>query len=103
MSKSHHSRRLSQPHESASIVSNFVNWIDYVPPNLPLSNGRSKLIIFEDNDPVIKMCIKSRAPTMKDVPRTHRDDLDWFFERLRVNPSVFIRHVGTKEQRQFHG
>ena len=72
--------------------------VDAVPPSYPSSTGRGRLIIFEDNDAVIKMTVKGRAPTLRHVPRTHKVDLDWLFERLREDPGVFIRYVGTKEQ-----
>ena len=35
---------------------------------------------------------------MKHMPRTHRVDLDWLFERIRTDPGVFIKFVGTKQQ-----
>ena len=35
---------------------------------------------------------------MRHVPRTHRVDLDWLFERIRTDPGVYLRYVGTKEQ-----
>ena len=72
--------------------------IDYVPCTLPLSEGIGRLVIFEDNDAVIKMCIKGRSPAMRHVARTHRIDLDWLWERMREDPGVFIKYVGTKEQ-----
>ena len=81
-----------------SDLQNFANSIDFVKPNKQSGTGRGKLIIFEDNDPVIKMTNRSRAPTMRHVPRTHRVDLDFLFELLREDPSIFIRYVGTKEQ-----
>ena len=46
--------------------------VDYVPPNVPLPNGRACLILLEDNDPVIQICIKGRNPTLRHVPRVHR-------------------------------
>lgn len=72
--------------------------IDYVPANIPLSKGRGKLIIFEDSDAVIKMTVKGRSPQMRHVPRTHRVDLDWLFERLKQDPGIRIKYVGAKEQ-----
>ena len=45
-------------------------------------------VILEDNDAVIKMCIKERSPSMKHVARTHRVNLDWLFERLNRDPAV---------------
>ena len=32
--------------------------VDYVPPSLPISYGMAKLYVMEDNDAVIKMCVK---------------------------------------------
>ena len=72
--------------------------IDYVPTNLPMSRGKGLLMIFEDNEAVIKMTIKGRSPNMHHVARTHRVDVDFLFERLRDDPGMFIKHVGTKEQ-----
>ena len=54
--------------------------VDYVPCTLPMSSGLGRCIIFEDNDAVIKQCIKGRSPAMRHVARTHRVDLDWLWE-----------------------
>ena len=35
---------------------------------------------------------------MRHVARTHRVDLDWLWERIRDDPGVFIKYIGTKEQ-----
>ena len=75
-----------------------MNDIDYVPCNLPRSLGNGRLIIFEDNDAVIKQCIKGRSPVLRHVARTRRVDLDWLWERIRLDPGIFINDVGTKEQ-----
>ena len=72
--------------------------VDYVPCTMPLYTGLGKCIIFEDNDAVIKACIKGRSPAMRHVGRTHRVDLDWLWERIRTDPRVFIKFVGTTEQ-----
>ena len=74
------------------------NNIDYVPCTIPLSEGIGRLVIFEDNDAVIKMCIKGRSPSMRHVSRSHRIDLDWLWERMRTDPGIYIKYVGTKEQ-----
>ena len=71
--------------------------MDYVPPAL-LKASRSKLLILEDNEPVIKMTIKGRSPNMKHVGRVHRVSLDWLFERFWEDPEISIRFVGTKQQ-----
>ena len=72
--------------------------VDYVPSNLPPSKGGGQLIILEDNDAVIKMCIKGRSPNMRHVARTHRVDLDFLFERIREDTGIFLRFIGTKLQ-----
>ena len=72
--------------------------IDYVPPSLPICYGRASLYALEDNDAVIKMCVKGRSPNLRHVARTHRVNLDWLFDRVRNDPGVFIKFVGTKEQ-----
>ena len=45
--------------------------MDQVPSNPHLSEKELQLYIFEDNEAVIKMIIKSRSPTMRHVSRTH--------------------------------
>eukprot|EP00973_Karenia_brevis_P069975 9728445-Karenia_brevis.AAC.1 len=56
--------------ELADIYS-LLRYVDYVPPSMPKSNGRAKLMILEDNDPVIKITQKSCSPNMRRVARTH--------------------------------
>jgi len=72
--------------------------IDYVPPSLPIEDGRATLYAFEDNDAVSNMIVKGRSPNLRRVARTYRIDLDWLFERIAKDPSVFMKWVGTKEQ-----
>ena len=75
-----------------------LNSVDYVPPSMPITYGKAKLLILEDNDAVIKMCIKCRSPNMRHVGRTHRVDLDWLFERIHKDPAISIKYVNTKQQ-----
>ena len=72
--------------------------VDWVPPSLPHVGANTRMISVRDNDAVIKMVVKARAPTLKHVARTHRIDLDWLFERLNADPSVFGRYIHTKLQ-----
>ena len=72
--------------------------IDYVPLSLPISYGRARLYLLEDNDAAIKMTITDRIPQIQHVARTHRVVLDWLFERLHRDPNAFLKLVGTKEQ-----
>ena len=50
--------------------------IDSVPANVQSSRQEALLYVFEDNEAVIKMIMKGRSPTMRDVSRTHRVALD---------------------------
>ena len=54
--------------------------------------------MFEDNEAVIKMIIKGRSPTMRHVSRTHRVALDWFFDRINLDPKIQIKYIDTKNQ-----
>ena len=58
----------------------------------------SQLYIFEHNEPVIKMIIKGRSPTMRHVSRTHRVALDWLVDRINMEPKIQIKNVDTKNQ-----
>ena len=70
--------------------------VDRVPTNTRSSQGESQLYIFEDNEAVIKMTIKGRSPKMRHVSRTHRVALDWFFDRINLEPQIQIKYVDTK-------
>ena len=72
--------------------------MDYVPPSLPEPNGRAVLVLLEDNDPVIQICIKGRNPTLRHVPRIHRVNTDATYERIREDPGIYMRHWPTKYQ-----
>ena len=56
------------------------------------------LYVFEENEAVINMLIKGRSPTMRHVSRTHRDALDWLFDRNNLDSKVQIRYIDTKHQ-----
>ena len=51
-----------------------------------------------DSEAVIKMTIKGRSPTMRHASRTHRVALDWFFDRINLDPKIQIKYVDTKNQ-----
>ena len=72
--------------------------VDYVPTNIAASSQRAKMTLLEDNEAVIKMCIKGRSPNLRHVARTHRVDLDWLFERIHNDSAINMKYVGTKEQ-----
>jgi len=84
--------------ESGNARSNVFDRIDHVTRNVPFMHNWTKLFVFEDNDAVVKICVKGRAPQFRHVLRTHRIDLDWLFERLQSDPDISMRFVGTKEQ-----
>ena len=72
--------------------------VDYVPPNVPRPNGRAILVLLEDNDPVIQICIKGRNPTLRHVPRVHRVNIDATYERIREDPGISMRYWPTHVQ-----
>ena len=52
----------------------------------------------EDNDALIHMCIKARAPKLRHLARTLRIDLDWLSERFTENPVISITYINSKVQ-----
>ena len=64
-----------------------------------MSNPRQEaLLLFEDNEAVIKMIMKGRSPTMRHVSRTHRVALDCLFDRINLDPRIQIEYIDTKNQ-----
>ena len=72
--------------------------IDQVLANAHLSEKKSQLHIFEDNEVVIKMIIKGRSLTMRHVSRIHRVALDWLFDRINLDPKIQIKYVDAKNK-----
>ena len=72
--------------------------IDAVPSNVQSARQEALLFVFEDNEAVIKMIMKSRSPTMRHVSRTHRVALDWLFDRINLDPKIQIKYIDTKNQ-----
>ena len=72
--------------------------IDYIPNSVPALDRTAKLIVFGDNEAVLKMCVKGRVPTLRHVTRTHRVDLDWIIERLKTDSGISMKYVKTSEQ-----
>ena len=83
---------------AGQLPSSMADIIDYVPPSLPPLQHRTFLKVLEDNDAVIHMCIKARAPKLRHLARTLRIDLDWLFERFTGDPSISITWINTKPQ-----
>ena len=44
------------------------------------------------------MCLRGRSPTLRHTSRTHRVDLDWLIERIKVDPGIRMKYVGTNQQ-----
>ena len=72
--------------------------IDSVLSNVKFSQAVAMLYLFEDTEAVIKMIIRGRSPTMRQVSRTHRVSLDWLFDRINLDPKIQIRYIDTKHQ-----
>ena len=69
--------------------------IDHVPSTISPMTSHSNLLLFEDTEAVIKIVIKGRRPKLRHVARTHRVNLDRFFERISLDPAFSARHVDT--------
>ena len=50
------------------------------------------------NEAAIKMIIKGRSPTKRHVSRTHRVTLDWWFDRINLDPKIKIKYIDTENQ-----
>ena len=85
------------PREATSLLE-YLESVDFVPPSIPDQDPRTRLLLLEDNDAVIKIIIKGRSPQLRHVGRTHRIDTDWLNERIREDPAVRLRYVNTKRQ-----
>ena len=70
--------------------------IDHISSNTMHSGAGAMLHVFEDNEAVINMIIKGRSPTMRHVSRTDRVALDWWFDRINLDPEIRIRYIDTK-------
>ena len=77
---------------------NVLNNVDRVPSNVHSSRQEALLYIFEDNEPVIRMIIKGRSPTMRHVSRTHRIALDGLFDGINLDPTIQIKNIDTKNK-----
>ena len=78
-------------------VHSLVRDIDFVPPSADLSSGSAQLFLFDDSEAIIKMCLKGRSPILRHISRTHRVDLDWLIERIKLDPGVRIKFVSTDQ------
>ena len=47
---------------------------------------------------MIKMIIKGRRPTMRDVSRTHRVTFDWLCDSINLDPKVQFKYMDTEDQ-----
>ena len=83
--------------QSQGVVNDLDN-VDFIPSNVNSSHQEALLYVFEDNEAVIKMIIKGRSPTTRHVSRTHRVALDWFFDRINLDPKIQIKYIDTKNQ-----
>ena len=56
--------------------------VDHVTPTAKSCQRQSQLLVFEDNEAVMKIIIKGRSPTMRHVSGTHRVALAWLFDTM---------------------
>ena len=91
-----HKRKQSQR------VINDLDNVDFIPSNVHSSHQEALLYVFEDNEAVIKMIIKGRSPTMRQVSRNHRVALDWLFDRINLDSKFQIKYIDTKNPTRRH-
>ena len=58
--------------------------------NVKSSQSGARPYIFEDHEPVFKMIIKGRSPTMRHVSRSDSVALDWLFDRINLGTKIRI-------------
>ena len=68
--------------------------VDHVSSNVKPSGSSALFYVFEDNEAVVKMIIKSWTSTMRHVSRTHRVALDWLSDRIKIQ----TRYIDTMHQ-----
>ena len=98
---SHVSDRTGQPvngKNKSQIKIDAMQDIDSVSSSVQSARQEALLYVFEDNETVIKMIMKSRSPTMRHVSRTHTVAPDWLFDRINLDPKIQIKYIDTKNQ-----
>ena len=76
--------------------------VDFISSNVISSRQEALLYVFEDNEAAIKMIITGRSPPMRHVSRTHRVALDWFLDRINLDPKIQNKHIDTKKPTRRH-
>ena len=71
--------------------------VDHVITSEKPSQFEAMLHIFEDNEAVIKVIIKGRCPTTRNVSRIHKVTLD-LSARINLDTKIHIKYVDTKNQ-----
>ena len=79
-------------------IHEFLENVNQVTSNMPKSSGRAILIVYEDNEAVIRMRIKGRSPNLRHLQGTHRVNLDWLFERIIKDQGRAMMYINTKFQ-----
>ena len=67
-------------------------------PQTHIPQGKSQLCIFDDKEPVIKIIIRGRSPTMRHVSRSNRGAIDLLFDRINVDSRNQMKYVDNKNQ-----
>ena len=85
-------RHTIQERKQSQGVINDLDNVDFIHSNVNSLHQEALLYVFEDNEAVLKMIIKGRSSsTMRHVSRTHRDALDWLFDRINLDPKFQIK------------
>ena len=83
--------------QSRSMI-NDLDTVDFIFSNIQSARQEALLHVLEDNEPVIKMIMKGRNPTIRHFSRTYRVACDWLFDRINQDSKIQIKYIDTKKQ-----
>ena len=72
--------------------------VDFVPPNITISNYRVYLSVFAHDDAATKMIVEGRSPSMRHASRTHLVHLHRLFGRVTLYSNFSFRQANTEHR-----
>lgn len=62
------------------------------------NNNNMKLTTCEDNGSTLNIVLQGRAPSMRQVARTHRVNPPWLYDDMQTDGNISIKRVNAKQQ-----
>ena len=90
-SKTNHQTQIRKHHDPFGDIHDVL-------PNVRFFSMRTALSVVKDNEAVTKQINNGRRPTVCHTSRTHRVDLDWLCDCIKVDPMIQIKHVNTTQE-----